>query len=51
MKLKYNSWEQINLQTYNEIKKIVTDTDLQDIDKNAELLAILYDYQQMIFIS
>ena len=43
MKLKYSSWEQINLQTYNEIKKIVTDTDLQDIDKNAELLAILYD--------
>ena len=22
MKLKYSSWEQINLQTYNEIKKI-----------------------------
>lgn len=43
MKLKYNNWEQINLQTYNEIKKIVTDTDLQDIDKNAELLAVLYD--------
>ena len=36
MKLKYNNWEQINLQTYNEIKKIVTDTISAKVSKNVE---------------
>ena len=47
MKLKYSSWEQINLQTYNEIKKKLENGSIILMNMNNDTaveLGIIIDY-------
>lgn len=43
IEIKYKSWEEITLKKFNELEKIITDTEMSDIDKNTKLIAVLCD--------
>ena len=43
IKIKYDSWDQISIGLYKEIKKICLREDLEPVDKNIALIALLSD--------
>lgn len=43
MKLKYDSWDKVTLDVYNKIKAISDDTEMDDMEKNVALVALMYD--------
>lgn len=41
--LKYHSWEDITLAKYDDICNVVNDKDIEEIDKNVQLVSLLYE--------
>lgn len=40
IKLLYNNWNQINIDTFNKIEEVINDEDLSEVEKNVALIAI-----------